>query len=301
MPRTVAGQGRVRWAARRGAERNRWTPRNSSGDRGGYESVAREIRRGDQRGLNAGGPFIAWRRSEACPLCTNSLCGISVLSTRTANYREVLRENRLFPASSSTFPYSWARKIGFQQRVDSPRQRTLAGLSFVYVIFGKPPMPPNVGGSGRLRASGGTREEAGQSWRELPDDVLVAVRRVVRGSAKATRGTEEEAPASMEKGGQAMPKSSSRTDPPTSSKGLTQDAPASKTTTKRKGRKKSEADVCLKAYWGIYNDHLQRVALFEHSDRRKAERTARELTKSKRGSFFVRAVKETVRRSSEDR
>ncbi len=62
MPRTVAGQGRVRWAARRGAERNRWTPRNSSGDRGGYESVAREIRRGDQRGLNAGGPFIAWRR-----------------------------------------------------------------------------------------------------------------------------------------------------------------------------------------------------------------------------------------------
>ncbi len=98
-----------------------------------------------------------------------------------------------------------------------------------------------------------------------------------------------------------MPKSSSRTDPPTSSKGLTQDAPASKTTTKRKGRKKSEADVCLKAYWGIYNDHLQRVALFEHSDRRKAERTARELTKSKRGSFFVRAVKETVRRSSENR
>jgi hypothetical protein len=98
-----------------------------------------------------------------------------------------------------------------------------------------------------------------------------------------------------------MPNSSSRTDPTTPSKGLIRDASASKATTKRRERNKPDADLCLRAYWGIFDDRLQRVALFEYSDRRKAERTARELTKSRRGSFFVRAVKETVRRSPENR
>lgn len=64
-----------------------------------------------------------------------------------------------------------------------------------------------------------------------------------------------------------------------------------KTTKKRSGRK---TEVRRKAYWGVFNDLMQQVALFEYQDRAEAEKTARQWTEKKRGSYFVRIVKQPV-------
>jgi hypothetical protein len=39
---------------------------------------------------------------------------------------------------------------------------------------------------------------------------------------------------------------------------------------------------------------MQQVATFEYADQADAEKTARELTKTKRGSYFVMVVKRSV-------
>jgi hypothetical protein len=50
----------------------------------------------------------------------------------------------------------------------------------------------------------------------------------------------------------------------------------------------------LKAFWGVYNDLLQRVVLFEYYERQQAEAKAKELTESTKMSYFVKPVKEAV-------
>lgn len=50
----------------------------------------------------------------------------------------------------------------------------------------------------------------------------------------------------------------------------------------------------LKVFWGVYNDSLQRVALFEYTQRREAEAAAREMSEAGKTSCFVRRVKEPV-------
>jgi len=68
-------------------------------------------------------------------------------------------------------------------------------------------------------------------------------------------------------------------------------ASAKKTTRKRSGRK---PPARRKAYWGVFNDLMQQVAAFEYQDRAEAEKTARQWTEKKRGSYFVRVVKQPV-------
>jgi len=65
---------------------------------------------------------------------------------------------------------------------------------------------------------------------------------------------------------------------------------------KKTGRTRSKRKTVtrVKAYWGVFNDLLQQVAVFEYRDRAKAEKSARQLTKTKKGSYFVRIVKRTV-------
>jgi hypothetical protein len=62
----------------------------------------------------------------------------------------------------------------------------------------------------------------------------------------------------------------------------------------RKKRKSKRSPPRLKAYWGIFNDRFQRVALFEYSDRKKAEKAVRELTDSKKISHFIQVVKAEI-------
>ena len=67
-----------------------------------------------------------------------------------------------------------------------------------------------------------------------------------------------------------------------------------KAPTKRKSRAKSAKEVRLKAYWGVFNQSLKRVALFEYSQRKQADKKASELTASQKSPHFVQPVKEVI-------
>ena len=71
-------------------------------------------------------------------------------------------------------------------------------------------------------------------------------------------------------------------------------AAAKKAPAKRKSRSKSAKEVRLKAFWGVFNQSLKRVALFEHQDKKLADKKAKELTASGKSPHFVQPVKEVV-------
>lgn len=62
----------------------------------------------------------------------------------------------------------------------------------------------------------------------------------------------------------------------------------------RKSRAKSTKGVRLKAFWGIFNQSMKRVAVFEYSQRDKADTKASELSTSQRTPHFVQLVKEAI-------
>ncbi len=59
-------------------------------------------------------------------------------------------------------------------------------------------------------------------------------------------------------------------------------------------RARSVKEVRLKAFWGVFNQSLRRVALFEFNERKKADQKAAELTKSGKSPHFVQPVKEQI-------
>ena len=63
---------------------------------------------------------------------------------------------------------------------------------------------------------------------------------------------------------------------------------------KRATRKKVVAEVRLKAFWGVFNQSLKRVALYEYSQRRQADKRAVELTEKSSSPHFVQLVKEEI-------
>jgi hypothetical protein len=63
---------------------------------------------------------------------------------------------------------------------------------------------------------------------------------------------------------------------------------------KRKSRSKSAKDIRLKAFWGVFNQTLKRVALFEYSERKKADKMAADLTANGKSPHFVQLVKDVV-------
>jgi hypothetical protein len=63
---------------------------------------------------------------------------------------------------------------------------------------------------------------------------------------------------------------------------------------KRKSRAKSAKVVRLKAFWGVFNQSLKRVALYEFSEKKEADKKAKELTASGKSPHFVQPVKEAV-------
>jgi len=72
-----------------------------------------------------------------------------------------------------------------------------------------------------------------------------------------------------------------------------------KAAVKKKAATKSRAraakkKIRLKAYWGVFSQSLRRVALFEHNERKQAEKKAQELTKSGKSPHFVQPVKEAI-------
>ena len=67
-----------------------------------------------------------------------------------------------------------------------------------------------------------------------------------------------------------------------------------KTPVKRKSRSKTAKVIRLKAFWGVFNQSLKRVALFDYSEKKKAEKMAKELTATGKSPHFVQPVKEVV-------
>lgn len=63
---------------------------------------------------------------------------------------------------------------------------------------------------------------------------------------------------------------------------------------KRKSRAKTEKEVRLKAFWGVFNQQLKRVALFDYHERDAAQKKAEELSTSQKSPHFVRPVKEEI-------
>ena len=69
---------------------------------------------------------------------------------------------------------------------------------------------------------------------------------------------------------------------------------AKKKATKRKSRAKAAAEVRLKAFWGVFNQSLKRVALYEYSQKKEAMKKAEELTAKGKSQHFVQPVKEVI-------
>jgi hypothetical protein len=66
-----------------------------------------------------------------------------------------------------------------------------------------------------------------------------------------------------------------------------------KSPTKRSSRK-APVDVRMKLFWGVYNQSLKRVALYEFDQKEAADQKAEELSKSGKSPHFVQRVKEPV-------
>lgn len=61
-------------------------------------------------------------------------------------------------------------------------------------------------------------------------------------------------------------------------------------------KKRSKSGIVrLKAYWGVFNQMMKRIHLFEYSERRQADKKAAELTGSAKSPHFVQLVKEVIR------
>ena len=73
---------------------------------------------------------------------------------------------------------------------------------------------------------------------------------------------------------------------------------AAKTTPRKKTTrtraKKVVKEVRLKAFWGVFNQSLRRVALFEYSQRDQAQKKAEALSASGKIPHFVQRVKEVI-------
>ena len=69
-----------------------------------------------------------------------------------------------------------------------------------------------------------------------------------------------------------------------------------KTKTKRASRakKKTAADLRLRLFWGVFNQSMKRVALYEFNQKWAADKKASELTESSKSPHFVQRVKEMI-------
>ncbi len=76
--------------------------------------------------------------------------------------------------------------------------------------------------------------------------------------------------------------------------GEAQPAAKKKAPAKRKSRAKVAKEVRLKAFWGVFNQSLRRVTVFEYSQRAEADKKAAELSESGKSPHFVQLVKEVI-------
>jgi hypothetical protein len=69
---------------------------------------------------------------------------------------------------------------------------------------------------------------------------------------------------------------------------------ATKKKAKRKSRAKAAVEVRTKLFWGVFNQSLKRIALYEFNQRKQAEKKAVDLSKGGKAPHFVQRVKQAV-------
>ncbi len=67
-----------------------------------------------------------------------------------------------------------------------------------------------------------------------------------------------------------------------------------KTATPRASRAKAVVDVRMKLFWGVFNQSLKRIAVYEFNEKKLADEKAEELSKSGKSPHFVQRVKEVI-------
>lgn len=63
---------------------------------------------------------------------------------------------------------------------------------------------------------------------------------------------------------------------------------------KRKSRAVAANPIRLKAFWGVFNQSLKRVALFDYCNRKAADEKAAELSQLGKSPHFVQPVREVI-------
>ena len=63
---------------------------------------------------------------------------------------------------------------------------------------------------------------------------------------------------------------------------------------KRKSRAKTAEPTRMKLFWGVYNQSMKRVALYDFTQRKQAEVKAQELSASGKSPHFVQKVKDPI-------
>jgi hypothetical protein len=69
---------------------------------------------------------------------------------------------------------------------------------------------------------------------------------------------------------------------------------AAKKPSARKSRAKTAKEVRLKAFWDVLNQSMKRIARFEYSEKKQADKKAHEMTASGKTPHFVQLVKEVI-------
>ena len=72
------------------------------------------------------------------------------------------------------------------------------------------------------------------------------------------------------------------------------EAAPKKKAAKRKSKVKDPASIRMKLFWGVFNQAMKRIALFEFTQKKQAEAKAGELSASGKSPHFVQKVKEEV-------
>jgi hypothetical protein len=63
---------------------------------------------------------------------------------------------------------------------------------------------------------------------------------------------------------------------------------------KRKSRAKDPADVRMRVLWGVFNQAMKPVAMFDHNQKKAADKKAAALTQAGKTPHFVMKVKQVI-------
>jgi hypothetical protein len=71
--------------------------------------------------------------------------------------------------------------------------------------------------------------------------------------------------------------------------------PAKKEPAKRKSRAKAPVEIRRKLFWGVFNQSMKRVALYDFTQKKQADQKAEDLSSGGKAPHFVQKVKEEVK------